>query len=469
MKPLHPVELMRMRRETFDEAVAFRKTISDKSGRPMNREEREEYFQLVELFDDISEQGSEHFVHPLTQFNPTASMSNSEIARREKEVFDQYETEQIVDKPPRGNVTYVGRPGKTAAGLKTAGSGHKYSEMFGAATSNGGFPSFDEFLSAVASGRHHPNLTPMTALGMVESIPASGGFLVPDQFAEMLLNASLENEIVRPRATVYPMESANINVPMWAGDDHTSNLSGFQARWMAEEGTAVEDTGTLKMLELIAEKLAVFTKASSELVSDGQNFEMQLAKKLTQVLGWHLDYAFLQGSGAGRPQGILNAASLITISKETGQAAATIVYENLTKMYARLHPECQRNAVWVANSNCVPQLLQLGISVGTGGDHYQVMNEKDGKFSIFGLPVIFTEKLPTLGTTGDLLLVSCDQYLIGMRKQISIDRSIHAGWSTDQVAFRTIVRATGRPSWTAAITPKAGDTLSWAVVIETRS
>ena len=44
-----------------------------------------------------------------------------------------------------------------------------------------------------------------------------------------------------------------------------------------------------------------------------------------QALGYFEDVAFISGTGAGQPLGILNAPALVTVSKETGQAADTIV------------------------------------------------------------------------------------------------------------------------------------------------
>src|SRR5439155_12909403 len=79
--------------------------------------------------------------------------------------------------------------------------------------------------------------------------------------------------------------------------------------------------------------------------------------------GWHLDYAFLNGTGAGQPKGVLNDAALITVTKEAGQATGTILYENVVKMFARLHPALVQDAVWIANPTTIPQLLLMTVKV----------------------------------------------------------------------------------------------------------
>ena len=80
-----------------------------------------------------------------------------------------------------------------------------------------------------------------------------------------------------------------------------------------------------------------------------------------------------------------------------------------------------------------------------------------------------TEKVPTLGTKGDVILADLSQYAIGLRADIVVEASRHAGWSTDSTYYRAIVRANGAGTWKSVLTPKAGDTRSWVVVTETRS
>jgi HK97 family phage major capsid protein len=216
--------------------------------------------------------------------------------------------------------------------------------------------------------------------------------------------------------------------------------------------------------------LACYTAASNELVADGIDFDRQIQTALIKTIGWYLDYAFLQGTGAGQPLGVLNDPALVTVTKESGQRAASLVFENVTKMYARLAPQCMGNAVWIASQTTVPQLLTMSLAVGTGGAPIQpAVLQTGGKFSLLGKEVLFTEKVPSLGTLGDLMLVDLSQYTIGLRREVTLDKSIHVGWSTDQSSYRAIVRADGQGTWDKAITPKAGDTLSWCVALQTRS
>ena len=181
-----------------------------------------------------------------------------------------------------------------------------------------------------------------------------------------------------------------------------------------------------------------------------------------------MDYAFLRGTGAGQPRGVLNDPALVTVAKETGQAATTLVYENLTKMFARLHASSVSRSVWVASPTTIPQLLGLSIAVGTGGSFISAMSESNGEFRILSRPILFTEKLPTLGTVGDIILCDFSQYTIGMRRGFIVDRSQHVGFQTDEMAWRGILRVDGQGRWKSAFTPRNGDTQSWCVACATR-
>jgi HK97 family phage major capsid protein len=99
----------------------------------------------------------------------------------------------------------------------------------------------------------------------------------------------------------------------------------------------------------------------------------------------------------------------------------------------------------------------------------QVLRESNGAFSLLGRPLFVTEKLPVLGTAGDVLFVAPRQYTLGVRNRLQIDRSAHAGFANDLDSWRGIVRATGEPSWRTVYTAADGTTeLSWAVVVEDR-
>jgi len=342
--------------------------------------------------------------------------------------------------------------------------GRDFRSLFGPPTGANEFSSNEEFYRLVASGRSEPRLE---ARAFSVGDPSAGGFLCPDQVAETVLNGALEKEVVRPRATVWPMTTSVRRVPMWDDLDHTCLYGSMQAVWMGELGTNTPVTGKVRQIVLNAKKLAVYTQASNELVADGLNFNMQLEGAMVNSLGFTLDYAFLNGLGAGQPLGVLADPALIEVTPEVGQLADTILYENITQMWSRLAPACAANAVWLANPTTVPELLGMGLVLGTSASPVFAAGVAPG--TLMSRPLILTEKLPVLGDKGDLLLCDLSQYFIGLRREIYLDKSNAPGWLTDSNSYRAILRVDGLGSWNGPLTPKKGVTLSWCVTLGARA
>ncbi|MCO5384432.1 MAG: phage major capsid protein [Desulfitobacterium hafniense] len=335
--------------------------------------------------------------------------------------------------------------------------------------SKGGFTNFNDFLKTVHSGRFDNRLGSPIKNSMTEGIPSEGGFSVPEEFTAWLLDNSLESEIVRPRAQVWPMKTDTKKIPGWDAKNHSSGLyGGLNGVWMAEAGKGERQKGKLRTITLKAKKLAIFTSVSNELLDDGLSFESQLGSAMFNTIGFDMDVAFFTGNGVGKPLGMLNDPALVTVSKEAGQAAGTILYDNLVKMFARIAPQCLSNSVWVVNLTAIPWLLTLSLAVGTGGSAVPVMSESNGVFKILSRPVIFTEKVPSVGTKGDISLVDWSQYAIGLRKEVLLDKSNAPGWTEDETDYRTILRVDGMGTWDGPIIPKNGNPLSWCVTLEDR-
>jgi HK97 family phage major capsid protein len=348
--------------------------------------------------------------------------------------------------------------------------GKRFAEMFPTvARDMGGFASSNEYLQVLHSGLSDPRLMAAST----GAVPSEGGFSVPAEVFSGWLDTSLENELIRPLADVRPMLGQEASAPGWDAGDRTSKLfGGFTGQWVPEAGTITVETPKMRLITLKARKLAILMQISNELIADGQDFDSQLGAAITAALGWFLDKAFLFGTGAAEPLGILNAPCTVTVAKELSQTAGTVVYLNLAKMYARLTPGSHERAVWLANSTLIPSLLCLSIPAGAGAlpaPFAPVMNETSGKFTIFGRPVYFSEKLNTAGTAGDLILADLSQYLVGVRANFSLAKSGHAGFQDDTSYYRGLIRVDGQPKLNAPITPHKGVTVSPFVVLEART
>lgn len=306
--------------------------------------------------------------------------------------------------------------------------------------------------------------------------PGAGGFLIPEIMRSELLQLALEESIVRPRATVIPMSTLRVPIPSVDDTSHVSSLfGGVQFYWAEESSSLVESQATFSKVTLDAKKLTGFFKVPNELLADAPAFSGWFDTRIPAGLAWSEDVAFMTETGVGTPLGFISCPASVQVTKESGQASGTILWENIVNMYARMLPTSLKNAVWIAAIDTFPQLATMALSVGTGGGPIWMgglttPGSDTPPMTILGRPVIFTEKVPALGTTGDLDFVDLGYYLIGDRQAVAVAASEHAFFQNDQTAYRIIERVDGRPWLQSALTPHNGsaNTLSPFVQIQTR-
>jgi len=316
-----------------------------------------------------------------------------------------------------------------------------------------------------------------TAGHMAEGDDAQGGYLVPTEFLARLLEKGQEAAIVRPRAQFIPMATNSISMPYVAESSRASTLyGGIVIYHPAEAGAKTETKPAFGKLTLTLKKLVGFIYASDELLEDSPiSIEPMITRMFSKAISFTEEEEFVNGTGVGQALGVLNAGCLVSVAKETGQAAATLVYNNIVKMWSRLHAPSQGSAVWLVNNDCFPQLATLALPVGTGGaPAYLPANGLSGSpyGALMGRPVIMTEHCQTLGTVGDIILADWSQYLIGGKSgsPIKSASSMHFYFNYDETVFRFVMRYDGQPWWQTTLTPKHGaNTQSPFVALATRA
>jgi len=277
-------------------------------------------------------------------------------------------------------------------------------------------------------------------------VGTGGGFTVPEQFVGRLLSVAAENGIMRKRATVIPMSGPTVKVPTLdittapsAGD--TAFFGGLVATWNEEGADKKETEPVFKQIDLKAYELTGYTQASNTLLSDNAiGLESLLYQLFGRAIAWYEDYAFLRGNGAGKPLGVLNANALISVTRSS---ASSFSLEDAATMLSRLLPGgSESSIVWAIHPTVLAKLLTM-----TGGDSVVYIDNARAKpqMMLLGKPVEVTEKLPSLNTLGDVLLIDAAQYLIGDRQDIAIDYSAHVGFTTNTATWRFVSRVDGQP------------------------
>lgn len=347
------------------------------------------------------------------------------------------------------------------------------------------FGSFGEQLVAIIrAGSPNPMVDPRlrttllgAASGLNEGVPSEGGFLVQTEFVTEILKRTYETGQVASRCRRIPV-GANANGLKINGIDETSRVAGsrwggVRAYWIGEADQKTASKPKFREIELSLKKLIGLCYATDELLQDATALESIINQAFAEEFGFMLDDACINGTGAGQPLGVMNAPCLVTVNKEAGQVADTVVYENIVNMWARLYAKSMPKAVWFINQDVLPQLFTMGLAVGVGG--FPVFLPPGGASaspyaSLFGRPVIPIEQCQTVGDAGDIILADFNEYILIDKGGIQSASSIHVRFVYDESVFRFVYRVDGQPAWSATLTPyKGSNTLSPFVVLQARA
>jgi len=301
---------------------------------------------------------------------------------------------------------------------------------------------------------------PVQKAALAEGSGATGGYIVPPQFYNQLLAVAAEDNAFRQNAFVQPMASATFQFPYL---DITTVQSagvspffgGVQAYWTQEAQTRTETEPQFKMMELKAQELSGYSVSSNILLQDAAfGLEKFLLMLFGKAVGWYEEYAFLQGNGVGKPMGCLNANASIAVTRNT---ASHFYFQDVPNMLKSLLPSSYTRAHWWISPTVVQDLLQLKdgnnralfVSIDQGA-------VKPPVWKLLNLPVHITEKIPALGTKGDVMLLDPTLYVIGDRMQLEIAASEHVNFLKNQMTWRFVERIDGRPWLETSITLQDG-------------
>lgn len=284
---------------------------------------------------------------------------------------------------------------------------------------------------------------------MIEGIGARGGFLVPTEYLPQLQALDPMINIVRTRATVIPMRRRTIQIPVLdqtsttAGDGHW--FGGVHAYWTEEQGTKTQSDPTFRQAQLTAHKLICYTRSSDELLDDsaiGLDAFLRGPLGLTGAISWWEEYAFLQGTGAGQPLGVINAGATINVAASANPPAPATLFIDLVNMLEHFLPGAR--GVWVINQSHMSDLLTMNGPAGNAS--YLWGNASAGQpNTLLGWPVIWSEKLPAPGTAGSILLADFRYYLIGDRQATTVESTNIERFQYDETSWRAVHRVDGQP------------------------
>jgi HK97 family phage major capsid protein len=324
---------------------------------------------------------------------------------------------------------------------------------------------------------------------MSERVPSEGGFLVPEFLRSQVL-AYMTAPIVRPQAMVLPMTSDRLAIPVLDNPSQASSaqaLGGMTFAWV-EPGAVIPGSAATALAPqfgravLEARKAAAYMQGvPNELVDDAAGaFGDFTARVIAKGYAWFEDDAWLNGTGVGQPQGLINAACAVGVDRTTANA---VTFLDVVAMFKALHPASKQSGLtpgvtstaWLMSATVMDQILEIyynptGSEVVPPSGWFSMGDGREIGPNMLGLPAVVTDHQPAIGATGDIVLADLAEYVIGDRLAMTVERSAKgAGFVTGTSNFRIKSRVDGRYWIQSPTTTEAGQTVSPVVVLDTHT
>ncbi|HXH05861.1 MAG TPA: phage major capsid protein [Vicinamibacterales bacterium] len=301
---------------------------------------------------------------------------------------------------------------------------------------------------------------------------AGEGFYVPPAFRQEVWDLVFTDEQAgNLLEAVNPEPTTSNTVEMQADETTPWGSTGIQASWRAEGTKMTASKIDEKMRQVRLHELFAFVLATEELLADGPRLAARLTRGAARAIRFKASDAIMNGTGAGQPLGWLNSPALVTQAAESGQAADTVVAQNVAKMFARMLPSGLGDARWYINSDVLPQLLTMQLGNNAVYALPQVgFVQAPGGF-LFGRPVIPVEHCATVGDVGDIQFVSPSGYYAAVRagEGLQFASSMHLFFDYAIQAFRWTFRLGGQPFLSAPVSPAKGSmTKSFFIALAAR-
>jgi HK97 family phage major capsid protein len=200
----------------------------------------------------------------------------------------------------------------------------------------------------------NPHYDVMNALQV--GTDSEGGYLVPDEFEQTLVEALQQENIFRSLANVITTSSGDRKIPVVA--------SKGTASWVDEEGTIPESDDSFGQVSIGAYKLATMIKVSEELLNDSVfNLESYITQEFARRVGNKEEEAFFTGDGTGKPTGILAASNGAQIGV-TSAGATAITLDEILDLFYSLKAPYRNRATFVMNDATVKAIRKLKDTTG---------------------------------------------------------------------------------------------------------
>ena len=276
-----------------------------------------------------------------------------------------------------------------------------------------------------------------------EGSNTAGGYLVPPEFDNTIIDLSLNYGVFRRNAKIVPMSRDTKSQPR--------RTSGLTAYWIGENSAITESDKAWDQVSLTAKKLAVLTRMSNELSEDAViNIGDDLADEIGRAFAYAEDTAGFNGTGISTHGGITGVNTALKAAAgpcTTTSAGGVIVSANNTMLdftlgeHERVLGLCptyaRAGAKWYCSPLYFDTVMSRLIHAAGGSTQAELQGVVTNRF--LGYPVELSESFPTSDVNSQIYCIFGNLAMaasFGDRRQktIAFDSSLYFAY--DQIAVR---------------------------------
>ena len=232
-----------------------------------------------------------------------------------------------------------------------------------------------------------------------------------------------------------------------------SRWGGLLAYWVSEAGTVASRKPAFRQIDLKLNKLMGVHYSTEELLEDTVALESIVKQGFGEEFAFLIDDSIIDGTGAGKPRGILSCNALIEVSKEAEQDDYTFNAENVWDMWNSMPAKNRTRAKWNIIQDLEKHIQKLNLKIGTGGvplfmpPGMGIKTAPSG--DILGRPVVPIEQCKELGLPGDVIFADMKEYIVIEKKGAGIKAgaSVHVRFIYDEMTYKFTYRIDGQPVW----------------------
>lgn len=256
-----------------------------------------------------------------------------------------------------------------------------------------------------------------------------GGFLVPPDQRAVVLRDLPGVGVLRRLARVERTGRDSLIFPgivSATGTRASKYTSGFTGDWKAQAATSggtAPTTQNQPRFSQITIPVHIWrpdvVELSQQLIEDSVADVVGILEELiAETFGLDEDNEYINGTGVGRPEGLL-AASVALTTVVTGSAAA-LAYDGLVDLWAKLPAQYRANGTWVMNSLAYGAVLKL-----KDAQNFPIISPNTTPGTLWGRPIAFDEFMPDVAANATpIIFGDFRQYLIADRQEVRVQRLV---------------------------------------------